>query len=187
MYSAITASATLVLVGTTTAFGAVSPSPAASTDAASPDTAFLQAIHQANLAEIAAGKDARTHATSTCVKQVAAVLVRDHTTLDSKGAALAKTKGLSLPTAPTAAQQKQLSALKSKNGTPGYDTAWLKDQNTSHQQALALIDKEIKTGKDTQIRAAAQAARPVVAEHLKMVRDGTCHTPAPSSTASPKR
>lgn len=178
--AAAAASATLVLAGAATAFGAASPQPAA-------DTAFLQAIHQANLAEIAAGKDARAHATSTCVKQVAAVLVRDHTALDNKGAALAKTKGLSLPNAPTAAQQKQLSALKSKNGTSAYDTAWLKDQSASYQQALALIDKELSTGKDTQIRAAAKAARPVVAEHLKMVQGGTCHTPAPSSSASPKR
>ncbi|MFK8906719.1 DUF4142 domain-containing protein [Streptomyces sp. YS-3] len=182
MYSAAAASATLVLAGATTAFGAPSPSPAAA-----PDTVFLQTIHQANLAEIAAGKDARTHAKSACVKQVAAILVRDHTMLDNKGAALAKTKGLSLPNESTAAQQKQLSALRSKNGTTGYDTAWLKDQATSHQQALALIDKEVSTGKDTQIRAAAKAARPVVAGHLKMVQGGTCHMPTPSSSASPQR
>ncbi|WP_189389639.1 DUF4142 domain-containing protein [Streptomyces sp. SDr-06] len=172
------AAGVLALTGTATAFGAASP-------AADSDAVFLQTIHQANLAEIAAGKDARTHATTDCVKRVADIIVRDHTTLDSKGAALAKSKGITMAKEPSAAQQKQLSALKSKNGTAAYDSAWLKDQSSGHQQALALIDKELKSGKDSQIRAAAQAARPVVAAHLKMVEGGVCH--APTESGSPQR
>ncbi|MEV8527374.1 DUF4142 domain-containing protein [Streptomyces sp. NPDC052000] len=168
------AAVALTLAGTTTAFGAASP-----TDGS--DAVFLQTIRQANLAEIAAGKDARTHANSACVKQVAQILVRDHTTLDAKGGALAKSKGISLASAPIAEQQKQLSALKPLNGTASYDSAWLKLQSSGHQQALALIDKELKSGTDSQIRAAAQAARPIVASHLKMVEGGVCHSSIGSS------
>ncbi|MFG2721231.1 DUF4142 domain-containing protein [Streptomyces sp. NPDC048416] len=174
--------AALALSGAAPAFAAASP-------AANPDAAFLQAIHQSNLAEIAAGKDAHAHAKSTCVKQVGDVLVRDHTTLDAKGATLAKSKSITLPKEPNADQQKSLSALKPKNGTTAYDTAWLKVQSTGHQQALTLIDKELKSGKDAQIQAAAKAARPVVAAHLKMVEGGVCHAPMPSGTpsATPQR
>ncbi|MFG3281375.1 DUF4142 domain-containing protein [Streptomyces sp. NPDC048111] len=171
----------LTLTGTTAAFAAASPS-------ATADAVFLQAIHQANLAEIAAGKDARSHATSTCVKQVADVLVRDHTTLDSKGAVLAKSKSITLAKEPTSAQQRQLSSLKPMNGTAAYDKAWLKAMSEGHTQALQLIDKELKSGKDTQIKAAAKAARPIVAAHLKMVEGGTCHamsSASPHTSASP--
>uniref|UniRef100_A0AAU2VF31 DUF4142 domain-containing protein n=1 Tax=Streptomyces sp. NBC_00003 TaxID=2903608 RepID=A0AAU2VF31_9ACTN len=172
------AAVVLTLTGTATAFGAASP-------AASSDATFLQTIHQANLAEIAAGKDAGKHANSSCVKRVADVIVRDHTALDAKGGALAKTKGISMAKEPSAAQKKQLEGLKPKNGTAAYDTAWLKDQSSGHQQALALIDKELSSGKDSQIQAAAKAARPIVAAHLKMVEGGVCHTPMQSG--SPQR
>ncbi|GAA4078794.1 MULTISPECIES: DUF4142 domain-containing protein [Streptomyces] len=172
------AAAALALTGTTAAFGAASPS-------ATADAVFLQAVHQGNLAEIAAGKDAAAHASDSCVKQVAAIIVRDHTKLDAKAAALAKTKNISLPKEPTAAQQKSLSALKPMNGTAAYDTAWLKAQSSGHQQVLALIDKELKSGTDSQIQAAAKEARPIVAAHLKMVEGGTCHAMA-SSSPSPQ-
>ncbi|MFD7165952.1 DUF4142 domain-containing protein [Streptomyces violascens] len=172
------AAVVLTLTGTATAFGAASP-------AASSDATFLQTIHQANLAEIAAGKDATTHANSACVKRVAAIIVRDHTALDAKGAALAKSKSIAMAKEPSAAQQQQLKDLKPKDGTAAYDTAWLKDQSAGHQQALALIDKELTSGKDSQIQAAAKAARPIVAAHLKMVEGGVCRLPTES--ASPQR
>ncbi len=171
------AAVALALTGTTAAFGAASP-------AANPDAAFLQAVHQANLTEIAAGKDARAHAKGDCVKQVADVLVRDHTTLDAKGATLAKTKNISMPKAPSAAQQRQLDALKPMNGTAAYDTAWLKAMSSGHREVLTLIDKELNSGKDKDIQAAAKAARPVVASHLDMVKDGVCNA-SPHSSASP--
>ncbi|MET9365000.1 DUF4142 domain-containing protein [Streptomyces sp. NPDC006632] len=173
----------LAVTGAAPAFGAASPS-------ATADAVFLQAVHQANLAEIAAGKDARTHANGACVKQVADVIVRDHTTLDAKGATLAKSKNISLAKEPSAAQQKSLSSLKPMNGTKAYDVAWLKIQSSGHQQVLTLIDQELKSGKDSQIQAAAKAARPVVAGHLKMVEGGVCRTPASASaspSASPQR
>ncbi|MEU9192314.1 DUF4142 domain-containing protein [Streptomyces hundungensis] len=172
------AAVALALTGTTAAFGAAGP-------AANPDAAFLQAVHQSNLTEIAAGKDARAHAKSDCVKQVADVLVRDHTTLDAKGAALAKTKNISMPKEPSAAQQRQLAALKPMNGTAAYDSAWLKAMSSGHREALTLIDKELNSGKDKDIQAAAKAARPIVASHLDMVKDGVCHASPPSSSASP--
>lgn len=45
-----------------------------------------------------------------------------------------------------------------------------------HVKTLALIDQEVKSGANAEVVAAAQAARPVVAMHLKMVEGGTCHS-----------
>ncbi|WP_181794457.1 DUF4142 domain-containing protein [Streptomyces sp. WELS2] len=157
------------------ALATATATPATAATPGGKDTNFLQAIHQSNLAEIAAGQDARTHATTACVKRVAAVLVRDHTKLDAQGRMLARNKGVSLPAAPTAAQQRQLAAVKAHAGTSAYDPAWLKAQAEGHTQALKLIDNEISSGTDAKVRAAARAARPIVAEHLAMVRGGVCH------------
>ncbi|MGW0335802.1 DUF4142 domain-containing protein [Streptomyces sp. NPDC003011] len=54
--------------------------------------------------------------------------------------------------------------------------AWLKTQEAAHTKTLALIDSELNTGRNTEVKAPARAARPVVAMHLDMVRGGTCHT-----------
>ncbi|NGO11901.1 DUF4142 domain-containing protein [Streptomyces sp. HC44] len=138
------------------------------------DYDFLRSAHQGNLAEIAAGQDAQRNATTDCVKKVAATLVRDHTRLDRDGKALADKLGVTLPGTPTAAQQQDLAAIKAKAGTAEYDKAWLNAQQAAHETKLALIDKELASGSNTEVKAAARAARPVVVMHLLMVRGGTC-------------
>ncbi|MFF4958883.1 DUF4142 domain-containing protein [Streptomyces sp. NPDC001222] len=154
--------------------GLTAPATAAA-PVAGPDVTFLKMIHQGNLAEIATSEDAQKHTTSSCVKQVADMFVRDHTKFDAQVVALARGKGVMLPSTASAAQQKQLTTLKSLHGKGDYNRMWLRDQDTSHRQALALIDKEVSAGKDAKIRAAAQAVRPTVAKHLEAVSGGTCH------------
>ncbi|MEU9145418.1 DUF4142 domain-containing protein [Streptomyces sp. NPDC048349] len=155
--------------------GVCSPAAFAATPAGNQDTAFVQAAHQSNLAEIAAGQDAQKHALTSCVKEVGTKLVTDHQKLDADLKALADKSNLTLPTAPTAEQQQKLKAVQEKAGTAGYDAAWLSDQEAGHTKTLELIDQQIRAGTDDAVTSAAEKARPVVAMHLEMVRGGTCH------------
>ncbi|WP_157878981.1 DUF4142 domain-containing protein [Streptomyces sp. CT34] len=150
--------------------------PATAAPVTGSDATFLKTIHQGNLAEIAAAKDAQKHSSSSCVKKAADMFVRDHTKFDAQVVKLARSKGVTLPAKAAAAQQKQLTSLKSLHGKRDYNRVWLRDQDTSHRQALALIDKETSSGKDTKVRALARTARPTVAKHLQAVTGGTCHT-----------
>ncbi|MGW1728231.1 DUF4142 domain-containing protein [Streptomyces sp. NPDC002306] len=148
------------------------------TAAASPtnqDHTFLVQAHQGNLAEIAAGKDAGKHAKSACVKRAGQTWVIDHIKLDASVRKLADKTHTKLPSAPSAAQQEALKAVQSKAGSSAYDQAWLKAQDGAHRKTLAAIDQEIKHGTNTGVVAAARTARPMVAMHLAMVRDGVCH------------
>lgn len=138
------------------------------------DQRFLMQAHQGNLAEIAAGRDAQKHATSECVKKVGAVLVRDHSKLDADVKVLADKLNVKLPASPSAEQKKELASVQAKAGSSAYDAAWLSIQDAAHRKTLALIDQEIKAGKNAEVVAAARTARPVVAMHLDMVRGGTC-------------
>ncbi|GAA3387030.1 DUF4142 domain-containing protein [Streptomyces roseoviridis] len=160
------------LVAATAFFGAPQAVAAELTDQ---DRMFLEAAHQGNLAEIAAGQDAQRHATTSCVKAVGGVLVRDHGKLDADVTALAKKLGVSLPAGPEPEEERKLEALRSKSGTPAYDAGWLAGQEAAHTKTLALIDQELKTGRNSEVFAAARSARPVVAMHLDMVRGGVCH------------
>ncbi|GAA0286387.1 hypothetical protein GCM10010302_25820 [Streptomyces polychromogenes] len=159
----------------TVAMGTFTPAALAAGQAGNDDQKFVVTVHQGNLAEIAAGTDTRTNADMTCVKDVGATLVKDHTKLDADLKALARKLDVTLPDKPTAAQRRQLEEIQGKAGTPAYDTAWLKAQSDAHQATLKAIDGEIANGSDARVVAAAKQARPVVAEHLDMVRDGTCH------------
>ncbi|MBT2529816.1 DUF4142 domain-containing protein [Streptomyces sp. ISL-99] len=136
---------------------------------------FVKSAHQGNLAEIAAGQDAQKHATSACVKQVGAVLVRDHGKLDADIRMLADKLDIVLPGTPTHEQKQELAAVQAKAGTSAYDAAWLKTQAAAHTKTLAMIDHELNAGQNNEVKAAARGARPVVAMHLDMVRGGTCH------------
>jgi putative membrane protein len=168
---------------TLTAICGVMPAaaPAFAAGPSTQDTSFLRAAHQGNLAEIAAGKDAANHATTDCVRQVAAKFVTDHTKLDSDVRALARKLNVSLPGGPSAEQRRSLAAVQGKAGTSGYDAAWLKLQSAAHTKTLAMIDREISGGSDSAAVAAAKAARPVVRMHLDMVSGGTCHKPGAST------
>ncbi|WP_240796534.1 DUF4142 domain-containing protein [Streptomyces sp. RFCAC02] len=139
------------------------------------DTAFMTAAHQGNLAEIAAGEDAGENATTECVRHLGERLVTDHTDLDESLTGLAERLGVELPDAPTEEAQQQLAEVQAKAGTEDYDKAWLTTQEAAHEDTLALIDQELADGSDPDVKAAAEAARPIVAEHLAMVEGGTCH------------
>ncbi|MET9294981.1 DUF4142 domain-containing protein [Streptomyces sp. NPDC003077] len=159
-----------------------SPSDPNGTSPSDPDATFLRAVHQGNLAEIAAGQDADQNATTSCVRKVGAMLVRDHTKLDADAKALANRLNVALPSAPSQEQQDALVAVQAQAGTPEYDGEWLTAQATAHTETLALIDQAIRTGRNAEVRAAAHTARPVVAMHLEAVRGGTCREGASAGT-----
>ncbi|MGW7460640.1 DUF4142 domain-containing protein [Streptomyces sp. NPDC054797] len=167
----------LAVAATATAVtGMCAPAALAGVPAGDQDTTYVTSAHQGNLAEIAAGQDAQKNAMTSCVKDVGAQLVADHQKLDTDLKALAAKADMTLPTAPTAAQQQELKDVQEKAGTAGYDPAWLANQEAAHQKTLALIDTQIRSGSDTAVTDAAKKARPIVAMHLDMVRGGACHT-----------
>ncbi|MFF2850367.1 DUF4142 domain-containing protein [Streptomyces sp. NPDC058001] len=145
--------------------------PSTSTAApATDDAPFLRAIHQGNMAEIAAGLNAGKSATAACVRKVGATLVTDHRKLDADVVALARKLHVTLPASVSPAQEKATTRVQAKAGKRGYNTAWLANEATGHIETLALIDRELKSGGNSQVKAAAQAARPVVAHHLELIR-----------------
>ncbi|WP_329201043.1 MULTISPECIES: DUF4142 domain-containing protein [unclassified Streptomyces] len=143
--------------------------------AAEGDTAFVQRVHQDNVAAIAAGDDAQRHAATACVKDVGALLVRDHGALEADLRMRADDPDVDLASSPTAEQHRGLAAVQSAAGTSAYDARWLADQDAAHTRTLALIDKVLSSGGDADVTAAARAARRVVAADLELVRGGTCH------------
>lgn len=135
------------------------------------DAAFLTTFHQGSLTAIAMGNDAPKRAVSRCVKDTAAVLVRDNTRLDKQTTELARRLNVTLPASPTVHQQNTLKDLAKNAGTKSYDADWLKDEKAGNTQALKLLDKELANGKNRDAQQLAKTARPLLADHLTKVQE----------------
>lgn len=151
--------------------GAAQPANAATPQ---PDVAYLNAAHQLNLTIIQASHAATVLGQSSCVRQVGALMERDHVKLAAQETELAKRFGIQLVTIPSQAQRQQLDALAAKAGTSGYNAAWLALQQQEHQQYLKLIDGDLPKSASPAVESLADGAKPVIQMHLRMVTP-SCH------------
>ncbi|TCC12290.1 DUF4142 domain-containing protein [Kribbella soli] len=138
-----------------------------------PDVAYLNTAHQLNLTIIEAAHTATTKGRTSCVRKVAAQLERDHRKLSAQELDVATRLNILLPTAPSAAQRRQLDVLAAKAGT-AYDAAWLTLQHQEHQAYLALVEGELPVSASPAVEALADGAKPVIQMHQRAVT-GTCH------------
>ena len=139
--------------------------------------------HQSNLAEIAAGQSAQANATSAEVKQLAEMFIEMHTALDADLTAAAASLGVTLPATPTPEQQQQLAAVEANDG-PAYDTAWIAQQLVAHEVSLQAGSVEISTGTDPTVVGLAQAAAPVIQQHLTELQGLSAGAPTRIETGS---
>ncbi|MEO3867528.1 DUF4142 domain-containing protein [Nonomuraea sp. B12E4] len=155
----------------TIAVAAVAPLVAAGAVAApkisEQDRAFLIQAHQGNLAEIQAGHAAAEAATDE-VRAVGALLVTDHTSLDSAITRQASQAGVELPSEPSPQQRTALAKVTAKSGKD-FDKAWLASQIDGHRETLSAIEKQLREGTHPDVKKVASDARPVVQQHLDVL------------------
>ncbi|MGW0506482.1 DUF4142 domain-containing protein [Micromonospora sp. NPDC003241] len=151
--------AALVLVG-------VAPAAAAQA-AAQPseqDTQYLQAVHQVNLYEIAAGELAQQKGQNQQVKDLAQQFVTDHTELDQSVQDVAGQLNVQLPNEPTPDQRTALDQLNNASGEE-FDRLWVTQGLAGHLQAIQATQTEISQGTEPQVVQLAQTALPVLQAH----------------------
>jgi putative membrane protein len=132
------------------------------------DTTWMVAAHQSNLTEIAAGNAAAAQATTDAVRQLGQMFVTMHTQLDADLTAAADQLGVTLPDSPTPAQQQTLATVQAQQGV-AFDSAWLASQISGHRATLDATHTEQQAGSDEAVLALANAAEPVIAQHLEQV------------------
>ena len=137
--------------------------------AASPDRAFYLKAAAGGMAEVEAGKLAQEKGTSDAVKSFGAKMVEDHTAANEKLMALAASKKIKLPKALDAKHKATQKNLQAKSGA-AFDAAYIKGQIADHKATIALLEREIASGKDAEAKAFANETLPVVKEHLTMLQ-----------------
>jgi putative membrane protein len=160
--------AALLSVGLAPAAAGATPraqasSPQAQTESAQ-DAGFLQAVHQANLAEIAAGGIARERGVSPRVRALGTRFIRDHRAIDARLTATARAAGVILPDTPTAAQL-ALTRKYQAVADAKFDGLYLRTQLAAHNAALQAGKTELAQGDDARVKKLVAYAAPLVMAH----------------------
>ncbi|HEX3838620.1 MAG TPA: DUF4142 domain-containing protein [Steroidobacteraceae bacterium] len=133
-----------------------------------PDSSFYKHIAEANLAEINDATLAQQSATDPQLKDFAAMMIKDHTEANSKLAALAGTKNLTLPSSASVGEMATHEKLKLESGQT-FDKAYIRGQISAHRAAIRALRKEMASGKDQDAKDFAKSVLPTVQGHLKAI------------------
>jgi putative membrane protein len=153
----------LLLACSATLFACAQLEPAES--AASRDARLVRSIVQANLAEIAAGRLAVSKAQSRAVRGYAQRMIDEHTQLQAEASELKSAKGVPLPTRPDATQEAALKKLAAMSGA-AFDLAYIEQMRKDHADTLELLERTAARATDPALRAHAELAKRLTANHL---------------------
>lgn len=132
------------------------------------DAKFATDAANAGMTEVAAGKVASEKATNPQVKEFAQMMVMDHTKANEELMAIAKTKNITLPTAPDADHQKMLTDVSAKTGKD-FDKAYVDAMVDGHKKVASMLEDASKNCKDAELMAFATKTLPVVKTHLAKI------------------
>ncbi|MDQ1714969.1 MAG: putative rane protein, partial [Frankiaceae bacterium] len=163
-----TGTITGTMTGTPTATPTTTPS-CPPTQCSDTSRLIIVALHQANVFEIRKSELAFSRSRNADIQHMARDVIRDHRWLDSDLRAVARTLNVQLTSTLTAAQNHKLHLLKELRGS-AFDRAWVRIQIEAHTQALALIDRYLKSNCDQGVRKLVEQSRVVVAYHLWLMQ-----------------
>lgn len=131
------------------------------------EKSFILNAATAGMMEVEAGKIAVTNTHNTKVKNFASMMVKDHTKANKDLTAVAKGKGLALPSVLPDKQMKDLATLKSLTGR-SFDTQYITMMINDHADAEALFGHA--TGyKNEALKNFILNTLPVIQQHHKMI------------------
>lgn len=134
------------------------------------DASFMKTLAAGSIAEIEAGKLAKSKADNKDVKEFAEKMVKDHTKNSDQLKTLAKQKEVDLPTVTDAEHVAEKNKLEKLSGA-AFDAEYIQGQVKDHQLTVQLLKQEIDSGQDAKVKAFAQETLTTVQHHLEMVQD----------------
>jgi putative membrane protein len=135
-----------------------------------PDQVFVIRAARGGAAEIELARLAEQKTRSDPVRQFARQLIRDHSQANDALSKLAEEDGVPAPDQLDTEHRHVRDALGSLAG-PEFDIEYLRTQVQNHQRMAQLLEYEIGSGIDAQVRDFASGALPKVFVHLAMARD----------------
>ncbi len=117
------------------------------------------------------GKIAVQKASNEEVRQLAQAEVDEQTGLSAKLKEIAQAKGITLPGAPDAETKTNLAKMQAMSGM-SFDRAYVAESGVKgHEKLDAVMNKVKSSASDSNLKAVAQTAHPLVKAHLKVSRE----------------
>lgn len=132
------------------------------------DADFLIKAGNADVMEIEAAQLAQSKSADPMVKEVAQMLLKDHTKANEELKQLADKRGVRLPSTSMEGAKQTIDKLKVAKGKD-FDKLYLDEIYTAHQKKITLFDAHAKTGQDAEVRAFVDRMLPVLREHGSMI------------------
>jgi putative membrane protein len=133
------------------------------------DATFMNTAAGAGIAEVNFGQLAESKATSTAIRRFATQMVSDHTAANSKLAALAQTKQITLPTDMDMVHRQAYEQLQQAHGR-AFNKLYMDGQVQDHMQVVQAFQTEAQNGTDPDVKAFAQQMLPTLQNHLEMAQ-----------------
>ncbi len=120
----------------------------------SSDETFLKKAADGGMAEVQLGQLAQKNASNDQVKQFGQRMVTDHSKMNEDVKNLASTKGITLPSAPSAKNKAAYNRLAGKTGAE-FDKEYITMMIRDHKEDIAEFQKEADSGTDPDVKALA--------------------------------
>lgn len=134
------------------------------------DAQFVVDAISANYAEIRLANEAEKYATDKEVKELAAMLVTQHTKLLDELKKYAASKVISVPTDETSSDEKNAEDLKTKKE---FDKKWCADMKDMHEKTIKKFEDASNDLSDPELKNLAANALPEIRRHYDKIV--TCH------------
>jgi putative membrane protein len=131
---------------------------------ASPEAEFLVAVHQGNLAQIAAGKLAARKSGNRVIRKLGKRFAAYHKKLDAQVKRAALTLEVNLPTEPNS-EQKDLAGQYRAAGPDEFDALFISTQLSGYERAAKLARVILQISTDPAIREIVESAGPRIEEN----------------------
>jgi len=133
------------------------------------DAEFAVAAANGGMAEVALSKIAGDKATDPKVKAFAKQMITDHSKANEELKTLAKSKNITLPSAPNEEKQKAAADLGGMSGSD-FDKAYITQMKKDHDETVKLFENAQKEVKDTELKAFIDKTLPVLKAHAEHVK-----------------
>lgn len=134
------------------------------------DQKLIKDLAQANMAEIEAGRMAKSKSQNEQVKNFAQQMIDDHTKALDDVKQLAQSKGVTLPTELDRTHKRQADRMAALSGD-AFDRAYLERAGVAdHKKTHAMLQRAQSRAKDPDVKALVARTLPIVDQHMTAVQ-----------------
>lgn len=134
------------------------------------DQKLIKDLAQANMAEIEAGRVAKSKSQNEQVKNFAQQMIDDHTKALDDVKQLAQTKGIAVPTELDRTHKRQADRMTALSGD-AFDRAYLERAGVAdHKKTHAMLQRAQTRAKDPDVKALVARTLPIVDQHMTAVQ-----------------